>query len=51
MKAFIWFAAIVYGISPVDFVPDIAPPVIYADDAVVLILAAIINNWLRKRGK
>lgn len=23
----------------------------FAADAVVLILAAIINNWLRKRGK
>lgn len=51
MKAFIWLAAIAYGISPVDFVPDVAPPVTYADDAVVLIGAAIINNWLRKRGK
>lgn len=51
MKTLIWFAAVAYGVSPVDFVPDVAPPATYADDVVVLIGAAIINKLLRKRGQ
>lgn len=41
--------AVIYGISPVDLIPDIAPPVTYADDAVVGIVMMILA--LRRKGK
>lgn len=39
VKAIIALVAIVYVISPVDFIPDIAPVVGWADDLVVAITA------------
>jgi uncharacterized membrane protein YkvA (DUF1232 family) len=33
--------AIVYGVSPIDFIPDVLFPVGYADDAALWVTAAL----------
>ena len=38
MRILYLIAGLIYDISPVDLMPDIAPPITYADDAVVTIL-------------
>jgi len=38
--------ALIYFISPLDFVPDVLPPLTYIDDAIVILLAG--SNAFRK---
>ena len=43
--------AIIYGVSPVDLIPDIAPLIGWSDD-IVLNLIALINayiNWRKRK--
>ena len=47
--AFVIFA-LIYNISPVDFIVDITPLIGLADD-VVLTLAAIVNLYMKWRKK
>ncbi len=42
--------AIIYNISPVDFIVDITPLIGFADD-VVLTLAAVVNLYMKWRKK
>lgn len=49
MKILILCAAIAYGIWPGDLLPDIAPPLTYADDAVIV--GAAVINLLRSKNK
>lgn len=50
MKRILYLAfAVIYGICPVDLIPDIAPPVTYADDAIVGIVMLILA--LRRKGR
>jgi uncharacterized membrane protein YkvA (DUF1232 family) len=46
----IGIAAIVYGISPIDIIPDVLGPLGFADDAGVLI-AAGIGIWKLLSGR
>ena len=41
-------AAIIYGISPVDLIPDIAPLIGWSDD-IIINLIAIINAYIKWR--
>ena len=40
--------ALIYGISPVDLIPDLAPFIGWVDD-VVIILMSIINAYIKWR--
>ena len=43
-------AAIIYNVSPIDFIVDITPLIGFADD-IVLTLAALINLYIKWRKK
>ena len=42
--------ALIYNVSPIDFIPDITPLIGLADD-VVLTLTAIVNLYMKWRKK
>ena len=43
--------AIVYGVSPVDLIPDILPLIGWVDDGVMGVLMGTISVWLWARNR
>ena len=43
--------AIVYGVSPVDLIPDILPLIGWVDDGVMGVLMGTISVWLWVRSR
>ena len=43
--------AIVYGVSPIDLIPDILPLIGWVDDGVIGVLMGTISVWLWVRSR
>lgn len=43
--------AIVYGVSPIDLIPDILPLIGWVDDGVMGVLMGAISIWLWTRNR
>ena len=50
LSAFLVVLALIYNVSPIDFVLDVTPIIGLADD-VILTLAAIVNMYMKWRKK